>query len=106
MTYLNQFCCSSQAFRSYILPGQKYNSYQCITACSASVERAGLVQLLWKGRGSYNLCGKGGACTTYVERVGLMHTLMIHQTFVHLCNFHETGDSSVLYIAPAIVYIM
>ena len=106
MTYLNQFCCRSQAFRSYILPGRKYNSYQCITACSASVERAGLVQFLWKGRGLYFFCGKGRACTTSVGRVGLMHTLMIHQTFVHLRNFHETGDSSVLYIALAIVYIM
>ena len=105
MTYLNQFCGSSQAFRLYMYMWPswieiKYNSivYSSLAfKMIASVLRAGFV-FVWEGRGSYNFCGKGGACTTSVGRAGLIqlcgngracttsvgraglvHTSMIHQ---------------------------
>ena len=79
MTYLNQFCGSSQAFRLYMYMWPswieiKYNSivYSSLAfKMIASVLRAGFV-FVWEGRGSYNFCGKGGACTTSVGRAGLI----------------------------------
>ena len=97
MTYLNQFCGSSQAFRLYMYMWPswieiKYNSivysslaFKMIASVLRagfvfvwegrgsynSVEMAGLVQLLWEGRGLYNFCGKGGAHTTLWKWPGL-----------------------------------
>ena len=87
MTYLNQFCGSSQAFRLYMYMWPswieiKYNSivYSSLAfKMIASVLRAGLYlcekggahKLLWEGRDLYNFCGKGGAHTTLWKWPGL-----------------------------------